>query len=105
MNKKEKLKIVNSLMGFYQISCGLFEGLNGIQNDKLKGLLLKEHLFQLLVYHKEFTDKYKVQIPEVDETYTKYCSEYGKKIEKLTQLFTQVTKDFEKKDDDLGYIT
>jgi len=105
MNKKEKAKILNSLMGFYQISCGLFESLTSVQDDMLKGVLLKEHLFQLLAYHKEFTDKYSISIPEIDETYKLYCDEYGNKMEKLSELFKATVNEYKKKDDSLGYIT
>jgi len=92
-------------MAFYQISCGLFESLASVQDDMLKGVLLKEHLFQLLVYHKEFTDKYSISIPEVDETYKQYCDEYGCKMEKLAELFKTTVEAYKKKDDSLGYIT
>jgi len=105
MNKKEKAKITNSLMAFYQISCGLFESLCSVQDEMLKGILLKEHLFQLLIYHKEFTDKYSISIPKVDETYKTYCDEYSGKMEKLSELFQQTIKEYKKKDDGLGYIT
>ena len=103
--KKKTSKIVNSLMGFYQLACGLFESLAVIPDDTLKGLILKEHLFQLLMYHKEFTDKYTVGVPVVDAFYKTYCDEYTVKMKALTKKFTNIIDKHLKKNEGVEYIS
>jgi len=104
MNKKEKDKIINSLMGFYQLACSLFESLSVVEDKDLKGILLIEHIFQLLIFHKEFTIKHLVAVPDVDSTYRDYCDEYEKKIGTLQDLFKKILTNHNK-NNNIGYIT
>ena len=108
MNKKETDKILNSLMAFYQVVCNLHEGLEKVEDMEIHGILLKEHIFQLLVHHKQFTDTYHVGLPKLNGTYKTYCDEYNKKVmasEHILQKLIDNTKNVKKlKDDDLGYI-
>lgn len=107
MNKKEKQKILDSLMGFYQIICGIFEGLARIPDERLQGIVLKAHIFQLLNYHKEYTDKFEILVPDVDTMYKDYCDGYTKSVISSEELLKKMTKEYNKKSsgEGVGYYS
>lgn len=104
MKSKEKKKILNSLMAFYQIICGLYDGLEKIADPILQGVIFKEHILYLLAHHKEFIDKNKILIPEIDKMYGIYCAEFTKKVVNNQSLLEELEKKYKKRND-VGYIT
>lgn len=105
MNKKEKQKIADTLMAFYQSACGLYEGLANIEDEEVHDAVFKEHMFQLLLYHKAFTDEHKILIPEITELYTKYCKNFTRKLMSMEHLLKNIVMKIKKKEEDIGYIS
>lgn len=104
MKKKERNKIINALMAFYQLICVLYDKLEEIPDINIRAMAFQEHVFQLMLYHKEFTDLYKIKIPKIDSSYTDYCKNFTKKIMNMEKNITEMVLGINKKDDNIGYI-
>jgi hypothetical protein len=92
-------------MAFYQLICTLYEGLERIPDEIVQGLILKEHIFQLLVHHKLYTDVHKVLIPETDPSFKKYIDDYTQKMIVLEPVLKEIVEKYKKENTNIGYIS
>lgn len=103
MKKKETEKILNSLMGFYQVACSLYDGLQNVKDEVIKAIVFKEHFLRLVIHQKEFTDKHNILIPKLDDMYRNYCAEFTDKIIANDSAIKEVAEKY-KKSTNIGYI-
>lgn len=104
MKKKEKSNIINSLMGFYHVVCNLHKGLGAIDDVMLRGILFTERVYQLILFHKTFTDNNKISIPKIDQMFMQYCDKFLEQLKLTDGVVKDLVDKYNGKKERIGYI-
>lgn len=105
LSKKDKNRVLESLMGFYQAVLSIFgEGCNRFEEEKLSALIIKAHIFEIIDFHAKRAVETKLPIPKTTEVYKEYIDIWNKHILSKDSNMKKIIADYYKKKD-VSYIS
>jgi hypothetical protein len=93
--RRKKKKLIDSLMGFYQIVSTIYEDSEKFEESSVRGLMINTHLDFVFPFHKEIVEKHKLPIPNVKKLFKSYIDDWNILIKKeephLQELIDNLT--------------
>lgn len=81
LNRKEKRKVIESLMGYYQATLSIFsEGCKRFEDRNLSALIIKAHMHEIINFHAERAIKVNLMLPKITEIYKDYIDVWNQHI-------------------------
>lgn len=77
---RTKRKLIDSLMGFYQVISTVYLDSEKWEDDDVRGLMINAHLDYLFNFHKGLVEKYKIPIPKTKKLFKEYIDGWNKTI-------------------------
>lgn len=91
---RKKKKLINSLLGFYQAIAGIYTGAPKFEDSVIRGMIIQEHLNELIVFHKGKVDRHEIPIGKVSKFYHDYIDDWNKHIISKSGYFSEIIETY-----------